>query len=342
MIEPEVRKVNPRMILLILIFILCLSFTGWQVFTRQYSPVDLNDSSSIEVRVPDNSSARAVASLLEQNGLIRSERFFLSYCRQKGLDKDLKAGLYVFSRNQSLKEIALQISQGKVKSVLFTIPEGYTVRQIGDLLVKKQICTAQQWIEAVQADYKYDFLLSGQPKDEKRLEGFLFPDTYTIDEKTSAQDIIAMMLDSFSQMWDKEYAEQAALKNSSVRYIITIASLIEREARIPEERTRISGVIYNRLQKGMPLQIDATVLYSLGEHKDTVTYRDLEVNSPYNTYKYAGLPPGAIASPGRAAIDAALNPEDNSYYYYVAKGDKSHYFSTTYAEHLEAKRKYGQ
>ena len=108
------------------------------------------------------------------------------------------------------------------------------------------------------------------------------------------------------------------------------------------KRARIAGVIYNRLQKGMLLQIDATVLYSLGEHRETVTYKDLEVDSPYNTYKHVGLPPGPIASPGQAAIDAALNPEANNYYYYVAKGDGSHYFSATYTEHLEAVQKYGK
>jgi UPF0755 protein len=342
MLEPEVRKIHPRIIQMLLIFLLCLGLSGWQVFALQLRPVDPNDSSSIEVRVPEDSSARGVASFLKQNGLIRSELVFLSYCRQQGLDKELKPGLYVFSKSQSVKELAIQISQGKVKSSSLTIPEGYTVRQIGELLVKKQICTPQQWQEALQADYHYDFLVAEQPKDEHRLEGFLFPATYTFDENTSAQDMIEMMLASFDQMWNKEYAEQAASKQLSVRYIITVASLIEREAKIPEERTRISGVIYNRLQKGMPLQIDATVLYSLGEHKETVSYRDLEVNSPYNTYKYTGLPPGPIASPGRAAIDAALNPEKNSYYYYVAKGDNSHYFSSSYAEHLEAKSKYGQ
>jgi UPF0755 protein len=235
----------------------------------------------------------------------------------------------------------MQIAQGKVKSSSFTIPEGYTVRQIGELLVKKQICTPQQWQEAIQFDYKYEFLVPGKNGDESRLEGFLFPDTYIIGEKTNAEEIITMMLNNFAAVWNKEYAAQVSAKNFNIHNIMVIASLIEREARIPEERKKISGVIYNRLQKGMPLQIDATVLYSLGEHRDTVTYKDLEINSPYNTYKNVGLPPGAIASPGRAAIDAAISPEQHAYFYYVAKGDNSHYFSSTYAEHLNAKKKYG-
>ncbi len=345
MIEPEMKKIktmpNPKIIMILLLSLFALTFLGWQFITKQYLPVAPNDNSLVEVRIPENSSGHEVAALLYKNGLIRNDKVFLSYCSQKGMDKQLKAGLYTFSRSQSLPELALQISQGKVKSPSFTIPEGYTVRQIGELLVKKQICTEQQWQEALRVDYKYEFLPPGQTSNEYRLEGFLFPDTYTIGEKTSAQEIINMMLDNFATVWNKEYAGQVSTNKLNIRNVMIIASLIEREARIPEERKKISGVIYNRLQKGMPLQIDATVLYSLGEHRETVTYKDLEINSPYNTYKYVGLPPGPIASPGRAAIDAAINPEQHSYYYYVAKGDKSHYFSSTYAEHLNAKKKYG-
>ncbi|PKM76054.1 MAG: endolytic transglycosylase MltG [Firmicutes bacterium HGW-Firmicutes-15] len=333
--------INPKIILILLVTLFSLTFFGWKYITNQYLPVAPNDNSIIEVRIPENSTGHEVAELLYKNGLIRNDKLFLSYCSQKGLDKQLKAGLYAFSRSQSLPELALQISQGKVKSPSFTIPEGYTVRQIGELLVKKQICTQQQWQEALRVNYSYEFLATGQLGDESRLEGFLFPDTYTIGEKTSAQEIINMMLSNFAAVWNKEYAGQASTMKLTTRNVIVIASLIEREARIPEERKKISGVIYNRLQKGMPLQIDATVLYSLGEHRETVTYKDLEINSPYNTYRNVGLPPGPIASPGRAAIDAAINPEQHSYYYYVAKGDNSHYFSSTYAEHLNAKKKYG-
>ena len=345
MIETEMKKIdsikNPKVILILLLSLFALTFFGWQFITKQLLPVAPNDNSFVEVRIPANSSGQEVAALLFENGLIRNEKLFLRYCAQKGMDKQLKAGLYAFSRSQSLPELALQISQGKVISSSFTIPEGYTVRQIGELLVKKQICTQQQWQEAVQTDYKYDFILPGAPKNEARLEGFLFPDTYTITEKTGAQDIINMMLNNFALVWNKSYAGQARDKKLSTRNIVIVASLIEREARIPEERKRIAGVIYNRLQKGMPLQIDATVLYSLGEHRTTVTYKDLEVNSPYNTYKNVGLPPGPIACPGRDAIDAALDPEKNTFYYYVAKGDNSHIFSSTYAEHLNAKKQSG-
>jgi UPF0755 protein len=342
MIEPEMRRISSKIWLLGLLFVLCLAISGWQIIAHQYLPVAPNETSLVEIRLPENSSARQVAVLLKQNGLIRNETVFLGYLYQKGIEKQLKAGLYVFSKSQSLPELAGQISQGKVKNSSFTVPEGYTVRQIGELLINKQICTGQQWAEALQVKYDYSFLLPGVPMDEKRLEGFLFPDTYTVDDQTSAQDIINIMLQRFDAVWNNEYASIADSQQLKVRDTIIIASLVEREAQVPEERRRIAGVIYNRLKKGMPLQIDATILYSLGEHRDKVTYQDLQINSPYNTYKNVGLPPGPISSPGRAAIEAALNPESNNYYYYVAKGDGTHYFSSTYAEHLEATKKYGQ
>jgi conserved hypothetical protein, YceG family len=341
MIELEMKRIRPKQIALGLVFLLCLVVSGWQYLAHQCLPMEPSNTSLVEVRLPESSSARQVAAVLKQNGLIRNESVFLGYLYQKGIEKQLKAGLYAFSKSQSLPELVSQIAQGKVKTTSFTVPEGYTVHQIGELLVSRQLCTQQQWDEALQANYNYDFLLAGVPADEKRLEGFLFPDTYNIDDQTSAQDIINMMLQRFSDLWNSEYASVADSRQLKVRNVIIIASMVEREAQVAGERPVIAGVIYNRLNKGMPLQIDATVLYCLGQHQATVTYQDLEINSPYNTYKYYGLPPGPIASPGRAAIEAALNPENNHYYYYVAKGDGSHYFSSTYAEHLEAKRKYG-
>ncbi|MEA4924015.1 MAG: endolytic transglycosylase MltG [Syntrophomonadaceae bacterium] len=341
MIELEMKRIRPKQIALGLLFLLCLAISGWQLLVRQYLPVAPGDTSLVEVRLPENSSARQVAELLKENGLIRNETIFLGYLHQKGMEKQLKAGLYAFSKSQSLPELAGQIAQGQVMTSAFTVPEGFTVHQIGELLINKQICTQPQWEEALQGNYNYDFLPVEGPADEKRLEGFLFPDTYTIDDQTGAEDIINMMLQRFASVWNSEYASMADSQQLKVRDVIIIASLVEREARVAGERQRIAGVIYNRLRQDMPLQIDATILYSLGQHQDTVTYQDLEINSPYNTYKYYGLPPGPIASPGRAAIEAALNPEANNYYYYVATGDGSHYFSATYAEHLAARQKYG-
>jgi UPF0755 protein len=340
--ETSPRK-KTRILLIGLLFLLVAAVMGAGLYVnRQYQPMDSNDQNMIEVRVPQNSTAHSVATLLQENGLIRNEKLFLVYCYQQGWETDLKAGLYTFSKSQSLPQLAQQIAEGKVKTSSFTIPEGYTVRQIGELLIGEGICSQTQWNEALHSQYDYAFLPTGITDNEKKLEGYLFPDTYTIEEQTGTRVIIDTMLANFARVWAQDFAAQAEGRQQRVGTVINIAALIEREARVAEERQRIAGVIYNRLQKGMPLQIDATVLYSLGEHREMVTYQDLEVDSPYNTYRNAGLPPGPIASPGRAAIDAALNPEVHNYYYYVAKGDGSHQFSSTYDEHLAAVQKYGK
>lgn len=328
-------------IIVVLSLALVAALAVWQLLHRQLQPVDPDDARVIEVRLPDDGTASDVAALLSQHGLIRSERLFLAYCRQQGLDKQLQAGLYEFSRSMSLPQMAAQVAAGRVKSTTMTVPEGYTVKQIGEMLAKNRVCTQEQWAQALANVGAHDFLPPVDVSPERRLEGFLYPDTYRIDESSRAEDVVAMMLANFSAVWKEQFAAQAEQKNLSVMDTVIVASLIEREARVPEERERIAGVIYNRLQAGMPLQIDATVIYSLGEHRERLTYKDLEIDSPYNTYRYPGLPAGPIASPGGQSIAAALAPEDNDYLYYVAKGDGSHHFSVTYAEHLAAKARYG-
>lgn len=327
---------------LVFLLLLLTVAAAWLFMYRQGRPMDPNDQVMIEVRIPQYSTAHNVAAILIEKGLIRDERVFLAYCYWQGHEKDLQAGLYDFSKSQALDQIIQQLVEGKVKQMSFTIPEGYTVRQISELLVKSGICSQEQWQAALQVNYDYPFLRSGINDPEKRLEGYLYPDTYTFEDQTEAEAIINMMLTRFNRVWDENFKSQAQARQLQVGRVITVASLIEREAQVADERKRIAGVIYNRLQKGMPLQIDASVIYALGEHRETVTYHDLEIDSPYNTYKRAGLPPGPIASPGRAAIEAAVNPELHNYYYYVAKGDGSHQFSATYLEHLEAVRKYGK
>ncbi|MEN6460235.1 MAG: endolytic transglycosylase MltG [Syntrophomonas sp.] len=340
MSEIELRKVKPKVYITALGFLaIILLFSAYQSYlNHQMLPVDPQDKQSVDVVIPAASNARQIASVLKQHNLIRSESIFSSYCRRNNLDNQLKAGHFQFSRSQSLQEIVLTITQGKTVSLTLTIPEGYTVKQIGELLVKRKICSTEQWQQAIQKDYSYEFLDAAGKSHG--LEGFLFPDTYSISEKPTAEEILNKMLKNFDKVWNTNFAGQAQAKNIDMYQTITLASMIEKEARLGSERKTISGVIQNRLKSGMPLQIDATVVYCLGGNKNTVTYQDLKVDSPYNTYKYSGLPPGPIACPGKAAIEAALNPAKHSYYYYVAKGDGSHYFSRTYAEHLQAKAKY--
>lgn len=324
-----------------LMLLMALGLLGSQLFLHQYRPVNPADNQSIDILVPSSSSTGAIAALLKHNGLIRNERVFLAYCRQQKIDNQMKAGHYRFTRSMSLPEIAQAIAQGKVVQVTFTIPEGYTVAQIGELLTAKGLCTAAAWQEAVKKDYDFSFIKSAvAASGRSSLEGFLFPDTYVIGETASPQDIIKAMLNRFEDVWKNEMETVAQQQGRSVKEVVILASLVEEEARVDTERATIAGVIWNRLQKDMLLQIDATVLYSLNQNKPVVTYADLKVDSPYNTYLHAGLPPGPIACPGQAALQAALHPEKHNYYYYVARGDGSHQFSATYAEHLQAQRRY--
>jgi len=345
MSEIKLRLEKPKVVAIILavLFIILAGvfFTG-QMIARQYQPVDPADKTMVDIVIPEKTGARQVADLLYNERLIHKQSVFLAYCQKNGYDSSLKAGHYRFSRSQSLKEIVDDLVQGRIVNISFTIPEGYTLEQIGRLLIKKQLCSQEEWNMSIRQDYDFAFLKALPLENENRLEGFLYPETYFVPEDYNCQQVIVLMLNNFEQVWQKKFAEQAQAKNWSVYHTITLASLIEKEAQVPEERAMIAGVILNRLNAGMLLQIDASVLYALQRHKELVTYADLEVNSPYNTYKYAGLPPGPIACPGEAAINAALNPQEHSYYYYVSKGDGSHFFSRTYSEHLQAQKKYGQ
>ena len=334
------EKPNRRRSIFIAILLLAIiAGSGWQLFNSQFQPVDANDKTYQDIIIPASSTARQIADILEEKNLIHSQRAFLSYCKKHGYDSSLMAGHYQFSRSQPLADIAEAIATGKVVTISFTIPEGYTAKQIGDLLVKKNIVTRESWDQAVAANYDYTFL-KGSPPGEKGLEGFLFPDSYIISEDTSARQILDAMLSHFELLWQQEFAALAKSRGQSINEVVTIASLIEEEARVSNERSIISGVIYNRLQRDMLLQIDATILYCLPKHQEVLYYRDLEVDNPYNTYLYPGLPPGPITNPGKKSIEAALIPDKHNYLYYVSKGDGSHHFSETYAQHLAAKGKY--
>jgi len=331
---------RPRWLIILVIIIVLGGFIGIKTLNQQYLPVDSNNKEPVEIYIPAESSARQIAAILYENKLIRSQNAFLSYCSKQGLDTQLKPGHYNFSQSLSLPQIARSIAQGDVIKIKITIPEGYTVKEIGALLVEKKICSAESWQEAVQADYPYDFLADVPAGVKEPLEGFLFPDTYYIEKETTSREIVDMMLKNFAAMWDKEFAGQPNAEKMGVYNTIIRASLIEEEAMHDEERRTISGVIENRLRDGMLLQLCPTVLYCLDEKKTELSNADLEIDSPYNTYRNPGLPPGPISNPCKESIAAALNPEKNNYYFYVSKGDGTHYFSRTYSEHLQAMARY--
>nr|WP_282432098.1 endolytic transglycosylase MltG [Desulfotomaculum nigrificans] len=327
----------------ILIFLLLLVVLGVrQVAMSMLAPVNPSaDSRDNLVRVPPHSSTGQVADLLKQQGLIRSSRAFRLYSRFYNLDNQLKAGYYLLNESMSTPKIIHILVHGKTASKSFTIPEGYTLAQITGVLANKGLIREQLFKDLLaKGDFNYPFL-KNLPPGPRRLEGYLFPATYNISLDSTEKDIInAMLAGMDQQLKEIHFAEKAKALNLTVHQALTIASMIEREAKKDYDRPLISSVIHNRLRQGMKLQIDATVEYALGGHREKIYYKDLEVDSPYNTYKYNGLPPGPIACPGRESLLAAVNPSSTKYLYYVAKPDGSHAFATTLKEHEENKQKY--
>jgi UPF0755 protein len=285
------------------------------------------------VRVPEHSGSRGVARLLKEKRLIRNDLAFRIALRQWGLSDKLKAGYYRLSPAMRAEEIARCLAEGRVAVAKITIPEGFTVPQIADRLANEQLCTAAEFLDAARpANVRNPRLrLAGGS-----LEGFLFPDTYTVKYGTPPADIVNLMTDNFVQRVVEGLAPDLGASRHSLNEVVTIASMIEREAEVDKDRPLIASVIYNRLRKDMRLQIDATVIYALGEHRSRLTREDLKVDSPFNTYRYQGLPPHPICNPGLPSIRAALRPANTDYLYYVARSDGSHVFTKTYEEHRKA------
>lgn len=291
----------------------------------------------IIITINEGSGTKQIANVLKTNELIKSKYAFISYVKKNNATTSLKPGTYKFNSGKiTFDDIFEKLIKGEQEeSISITIPEGYTVEQIATLVEKKGLTTKDKFLDySKNLEIPFDYIEKGT--DHRQLEGFLFPDTYSIPISWTEKEIINMLLNEFNKNWTEEFDNRAKELGFTPKEIITIASLIEREARVEKERPTISSVIHNRLKKGMLLQIDATVQYLLPEQKSRLLYKDLEVDSPYNTYKYAGLPPTPIAAPGLSCIKAALYPEKTDYYYYRTKAinNGEHNFSRTYEEHL--------
>lgn len=302
-------------------------------------PVVLTDT--ITVTIPDGSNTKKIAALLAENGVIRSEGAFVRYVKQQGIGQDLRSGSYQFSGEQTMEKVCQSLLKGKgnATEVKVTIPEGLTVAQTAEIFAEKGLVDKDDFIYyTLSGDFPYDYL---PPKGtEERLEGFLFPDTYQISTKWDEEDIINLLLRQFDKVMKEEWREQAEKNGMSIYEVVTLASIVEREAKVTSDRPIIAGVFLNRLEKGMRLESCATVQYALGEVKSVLLYKDLEIDSPYNTYKHTGLPPTPIAAPGKASLEAVLYPTESDYLFFLAKPDGSHYFSKTLDEHNAAKNKY--
>ncbi|NLK72921.1 MAG: endolytic transglycosylase MltG [Clostridiales bacterium] len=305
-------------------------------------PVDIKSSDYITVEIPAGSTTSSISEILVDHGLIRSSFVFKHLSKNKGYDGKYKAGVYMLGYSMSMDEIMDIIVKGTKSgnTVRFTIPEGEYIEQVAAILEGKGLVEKKAFLDVAEnGDFEYEFL-KGIPKGPNRLEGFLFPDTYEVYKDASEWDIINKMLARFDELFKDEYYERAEKLGFSVREIVTLASIIEREALVNKERPIVSSVFHNRLRIEMKLQSCATVQYALGEVKPVLYEKDLQVDSPYNTYIHKWLPPAPIASPGLVSIEAALYPATTDYLYFVAKGDGSHAFAVTHQEHVRNKNLY--
>ena len=286
------------------------------------------------VIVPRGASFKTATDSLAHAGLVSWPKLFRTYARVTGGDRDIKPGTYLLKHGTPWKAIvgALNGGHGLVNTI--TIPEGFSLQQIIPALAKALNVPA----DSVKAAVRDTAVLARLDIPTPTLEGYLFPDTYAFPAGTPARLAVAEMVKEFEREWKPSWDTRLAELKINRHDLVTMASIVEKEARLPEERPVIAAVYYNRLRDGMLLQADPTVQYALGRHVVRVMFRDLEVESPYNTYKHAGLPPGPIASPGAASLAAAANPARVPYRYFVASSDGHHEFRTTLNEHDEAKR----
>ena len=288
----------------------------------------------VRVTVPVGASLGAAAESLARAGVISSARMFRVYALVRHDDRDIRAGTYMLRRNSGYAATldAIRGGKGLVHSV--TIPEGFELAQIIPLFASKLAIPP----ESLAAAVRDTALLRQLDVPTPTIEGYVFPDTYMFPEQTSARVAIATSVRRFEQVWQPEWTARLDTIGLSRHDVMTLASIVEKEARLPEERPVIAAVYMNRLRDHMLLQADPTLQYALGEHQSRILYKHLEIESAYNTYKHPGLPPGPIASPGRASIVAALYPANVPYKYFVALPDGHHEFRNDFAGHESARR----
>ena len=326
----EIQKKRPIIFLLVLFFILWITGSYFDGL-GPVSEFKTNEFRIVEIKKGEG--VWSIAKKLKEKGVIKSRWVFIIEALRTGLYNKIKPGEYAFYTHQSLGEILRILVEGRVLSHKITIPEGLTLWQIAEILDRNNICKKEEFLKLAQdPQVAKKFGLPGPT-----LEGYLYPDTYYFHKYTHPGVIIKTMVDNFWKHWDK-YKDIANKKGMSLKEVITLASIVEKEAIYSKEKPIIAAVYLNRLKRGMPLQADPTINYALRNFR-RLYYKDYySVKSPYNTYLNYGLPPTPICSPGEDSIKAVLFPAKVSYLYFVAKGDGTHYFSRTYREHLRAIR----
>lgn len=316
-------------VLSLLFFAICFEF---------YVPVSPGSHEKIIFKLEKGWGDDEIAASLQKLGVIRSSYFFKFYAILSLKHSMLQAGEYNLSPNMSIHQIANKMANGDIIRDRVVILEGWDTADIGKYLESKDICKKDYFVSLTKKDYSREFsFLMGKPKDVG-LEGYLFPDTYYISKGEICEDILSSTLANFDNKLTPDLRAEIAKQKKSLFDVVTMASLIEKEVRILDDKKIVSGILWKRFAIGMPLQLDSTVNYVTGKSEASVSIKDTKIDSPYNTYKYYGLPKGPISNPGIDSIMAAIYPKQTEYWYYLSDGKT--YFSRTLEEHNIAKAKY--
>ncbi len=308
-----------------------------------------DDTAVVPFLVHEGQSTEEIAQALQRAGLVNNTWLFRVIARLRGVDGKLQAGEYQLRRDMSVDELLVVLQHAPVKELTVTFIEGWRMEEFAAELQRRQLLDGPAFLALAQRGTAAYSWLRSRP-DGASLEGYLFPSTYRLTAQTTPQALIDTLLQKFGEVLTPAMREQIRSQDRTIHEVVTLASIIEREAALSGERRRIAGVYVNRLREGIGLYADPTVQYALGYQPGTETwwkrpllFQDLEIDSPYNTYRYAGLPPGPICNPGLASLQAAIDPEPHEFFYFVANdvaGDGSHVFARTLAEHEQNRQRY--
>lgn len=321
----------------------CIFIIGAVLILADPQPIKYSSNGNVEkkvhVKITRGMTTAEIARQLSDKGVISNSWKFRILSRMRGYDGQMKTGTYTFATGMSDEEVFEAILNGAKHLARLTIPEGFTVKEIAARLYELDLADKEDFLKAAKDFQPYDYITPNK-NVFFAAEGFLFPETYEIESDYSIEEILKMMTDEFDKRLTDEMRAKAKEMNLSIYELVTLASLVEKEVRYEEDRAVVAQVLLKRLKLNMPLQTDATLQYLMDAPKEDVTIEDTKIDSPYNTYQNAGLPPGPVANPGIEAIEAVLNPANTDYLYFVADREGHNHYAYSYEEHLNLVNQY--
>ena len=325
------KKFLPILIALVLAF----AFGGYWYFNYSNDNASLATGQKVNFTVKNGMTTADIANMLHKLHLVNTPESFRMAAKLRGLDSALQAGDYEIISGMSNKEIVDILAKGEVRYAVFTVPEGYTINQIADKLEAEHLGKAADFRDAARNYTTYPYMQTDNKDVIYKAEGFACPSTYYLTNGTSEKDVLTVMVKEFNKRLTVQIQNDIKSTGMNIRDVVNLAAMVEREAIFKEEMPLIAGVFLRRLKIYMPIQSDTTIQYILGRQKEELTIADTRIDSPYNTYVNAGLPPGPIDNPSMEAVEAVIHPTNTDFLYFVADKAGHHRFTKTYAEHLK-------